>query len=339
MIPRNDNNVQTKSWQKQLSETITDPAQLLQYVGIEPDHYKAHFAAEQLFPVKAPEAYVQRIQYGNIDDPLLKQVMASALEFVQTPEYTTDPLQEHQTVLPGLLHKYHNRVLFIATGQCAINCRYCFRRHFPYQDNQPNKKDWQQAFDYINAHSEIDEVILSGGDPLILKDSYLAYFVQQLEAIPHVKRLRIHSRLPVVIPARITSALLDIAKTSRLQWIMVLHINHPNEIDNMVEHACREMTQANIMLLNQSVLLKGVNDSTETLCQLSQTLFQNRIIPYYLHLLDKVAGAQHFDLSASTAHTLYQAMQSQLSGYLVPKLVREIAGEPNKTQVINILNI
>lgn len=219
----------------------------------------------------------------------------------------------------------------MAKGGCAVNCRYCFRRHFPYDENPGNKKSWQLALDYIAAHSEIEEVIFSGGDPLMAKDHELAWLIKHLENIPHLQRLRIHTRLPVVIPQRITDEFCTLLAETPLQKVMVTHINHPNEIDQVFTNAMQKLNVVNVTLLNQSVLLKGVNDDSQILKILSDKLFQTGILPYYLHLLDKVQGASHFLISDIEAMQIYKTLQSLTSGYLVPKLAREIAGEPNKT--------
>jgi len=216
---------------------------------------------------------------------------------------------------------------------CAINCRYCFRRHFPYQDNSPNKQRWQQALTYIEQHQEINEVIFSGGDPLMASDEHLAWLVQQIEGIPHIKRLRIHSRLAIVIPQRITPALVDLLVNSRLKATFVFHINHSNEIDSQVIKAIEPLLKARIPLFNQSVLLKGINDDVDTLAQLSETLFDVGIQPYYLHLFDKVQGVAHFDVEEQQAKEIVQQMMAKLPGFLMPKVVREIAGEANKTPI------
>ncbi|WP_093331015.1 EF-P beta-lysylation protein EpmB [Thalassotalea agarivorans] len=321
------------SWKKELAEVITDPKELLLALSIPPEQYEQAFAARKLFPVRVPRPYLSRIEQGNINDPLLKQVMPMADEFVETPGYVTDPLEEHDTAVEGLLHKYKNRVLLIVKAGCAINCRYCFRRHFPYEDNSPNKVRWQQALDYIEQHSEIDEVIFSGGDPLMANDQQLAWFVEKIEQISHIKRLRIHTRLAVVIPSRITQAFCQMLAQSRLNVVLVTHINHANEIDQDVADAVEKLKRAGITLLNQSVLLKEVNDNVEQLVALSNALFDIGILPYYLHTFDAVQGAAHFDTGIEKAQALYEQLLANLSGYLVPKLVKEIAGEPNKTPI------
>ena len=321
------------SWQKELANVVTDPEKLLRVLDICPDAYLQHFKARKLFPVRVPMPFIERMKKSNFDDPLLKQVMPVDTEFTYTPGYSTDPLEEHDTVAEGLLHKYKHRVLMIVKAGCAVNCRYCFRRHFPYQDNSPNKRRWQSALTYIENHPEINEVIFSGGDPLMASDEHLTWLVEQLEAIPHVRRLRIHTRLPVVIPKRVTSALISLLINSRLKPVVVLHINHKNEIDTALDSSLELFRQARIPLFNQSTLLKGVNDEVDILCELSEALFDVGIQPYYLHLFDAVQGAAHFDVDEERAINLYQSVMSILPGFLVPKMVREIAGEANKTPI------
>jgi len=321
------------SWQKDLRQVITDPKELLTLLNINANEYSQHFKARKLFPVRVPLPFIKRINKGDINDPLLRQVMPLSSEFVITDGFVTDPLQEHDTAVEGLLHKYKNRVLMIVKSGCAVNCRYCFRRHFPYQENSPNKQRWQQALQYIVEHEEITEVIFSGGDPLMANDEHLAWLVTQIEAIAHIKRLRIHTRLPVVIPNRITHDLINLLSKSRLKVTMVLHINHGNEIDSDFDRALEPLRAARIPLFNQSVLLKGVNDSADTLIALSEKMFDIGIIPYYLHLLDAVQGAAHFDVTEQEAIKIVKKMLATLPGFLMPKLVREIAGEANKTPI------
>jgi len=321
------------SWQKDLRQVITDPKKLLALLDIDSDEHLQHFKAKQLFPVRVPLPFIKRMKKNDFNDPLLKQVMPLSSEFVISDGFLTDPLKEHDTVAEGLLHKYKNRVLMIVKAGCAINCRYCFRRHFPYQENSPNKQRWQQALNYITEHPEVSEVIFSGGDPLMASDEHLTWLVKQIEVIAHVKRLRIHTRLPVVIPNRITNNLVTLLSESRLKTTMVLHINHSNEIDADFVKALEPLRAARIPLFNQSVLLKGINDDAEVLSKLSEQMFDIGIIPYYLHLLDPVQGAAHFDVKEESAVKIVTEMLATLPGFLMPKLVREIAGQANKTPI------
>ena len=321
------------SWQQELANVVTDPKELFEILNISPDDYLQHFKARQLFPVRIPRPFIKRMKNGDINDPLLMQVMPVTQEFIVTDGFVEDPLEEHDTVVEGLLHKYKHRVLMIVKAGCAVNCRYCFRRHFPYADNSPNKARWQQALTYIAEHDEISEVIFSGGDPLMASDEHLTWLIKQIENIAHVKRLRLHTRLPVVIPQRITINLVEQLSMSRLKATIVLHINHPNEIDQILIDALEPLRKARIPLFNQSVLLKGINDNANVLAQLSEELFDNGIQPYYLHMFDPVQGAANFNVTENDAIKIVKEMMAILPGFLMPKLVREIAGQANKTPI------
>ena len=321
-----------EDWLSQLADIVTEPDELLQLLNIDADaQLLAGRDARRLFALRVPRAFIARMEKGNPHDPLLRQVLTSHEEFIATPGFSTDPLEEQNSVVPGLLHKYRNRALLLVKGGCAVNCRYCFRRHFPYADNQGNKRNWQAALDYIAAHPELDEIIFSGGDPLMAKDKELDWLIAGLEAIPHIKRLRIHSRLPIVIPARITDELVARLARSSLQVLLVNHINHAREIDDAFRDAMARLRKAGVTLLNQSVLLRGVNDSAQLLADLSNALFDAGVMPYYLHVLDKVQGAAHFMVSDEEAREIMRELLTLVSGYLVPKLTREIGGEPSKT--------
>jgi EF-P beta-lysylation protein EpmB len=321
------------NWQKELAQGFNDPQKLLEYLAIDPQQYGASFAARKLFPLRVPLPFVHRMEQGNPFDPLLLQVMTDVKEFDQPVGYSADPLLEQSTVLPGLLHKYDNRVLLMVRTGCAINCRYCFRRHFPYQDNSPNKAGFKDVAEYIAKRPQINEIILSGGDPLMANDRQLHSLFELLTPIKHLTRIRFHTRLPVVIPTRITEQFIDLCQKSRFNIVMVLHINHPNEIDQAVIDMATNLKGAGVTLLNQAVLLKGVNDNAQCQIKLSEALFDAGIMPYYLHLLDKVAGASHFDSEEVTAIEMMREVYQQLPGFLVPKLVREIGGEAHKTPI------
>ncbi|MCW7761450.1 EF-P beta-lysylation protein EpmB [Photorhabdus luminescens] len=321
-----------EDWLKQLTDVITDPDELLQLLSLDKHPALSKGSdARRLFPLRVPRAFAARMQANDPNDPLLLQVITTPEEFTLTPGFSTDPLDEQRSAVPGLLHKYRNRALLLVKGGCAVNCRYCFRRHFPYEDNKGNKRNWQQALDYIQQHPELDEIIFSGGDPLMAKDHELDWLISHLEKISHIKRLRIHTRLPVVIPARITTTLCDRLAQSRLQVLMVTHINHANEIDQSLRNSMMLLKQAGVTLLNQSVLLRGVNNHSDTLAELSNALFDAGILPYYIHVLDKVQGAAHFMVSDEEARELIRELLTKISGYLVPRLAREIGGEPSKT--------
>lgn len=320
-----------QNWTDFLASAISDPKQLLQQLQLPLAPFAESIKARALFPMRVPLPFVAKMAKGDPQDPLFLQVMTLQQEFVEAEGFSQDPLAEQGSPVPNILHKYHNRLLLMVKGGCAINCRYCFRRHFPYAQNQGTKANWRKALDYIAKQEQIEEVIFSGGDPLMAKDQELAWLIKELEKIPHLKRLRIHTRLPVTIPQRITLGFCQLLAQSRLACVLVTHINHPNEIDELFAQAMGRLKQAQVMLLNQSVLLKGINDNALLLKQLNEKLFNCGILPYYLHLLDKVAGASHFYIDDQDALQLYQRLQAISSGYLVPKLAREIAGQPNKT--------
>lgn len=321
-----------EDWLTQLADVITDPDELLHILNLEDDAgLLAGREARRLFALRVPRAFVARMKKGDPNDPLLRQVLTVKEEFITAPGFSTDPLEEQHSVVPGLLHKYSNRALLLVKGGCAVNCRYCFRRHFPYSDNQGNKRNWQAALNYISEHPELDEIIFSGGDPLMAKDGELDWLLTELEAIAHIKRLRIHSRLPIVIPARITQTLVARIARSRLQVLLVNHINHAQEIGDEFRQAMVNLRQAGVTLLNQSVLLRDVNDNAHTLADLSNALFDAGVMPYYLHVLDKVQGAAHFLVSDDEARKIMRELLTLVSGYMVPKLAREIGGEPSKT--------
>lgn len=323
------------TWQDELRHAIHDPAELLRRLELPADLLAGAIAGDALFDLRVPEPYLARIEKGNANDPLLLQVLPVQQETLERDGYTSDPLEEKaHNPLPGLIHKYRHRVLLILSGACAINCRYCFRRHFAYQDNQLGKQQWQAILDYLAEHTDVEEVIFSGGDPLATPDGRLQRMITDLESIPHLERLRIHTRLPVVIPSRVTEQLISMLSTTRMHSIMVLHINHANEIDASVKAAVQRLKNSNITLLNQSVLLRGVNDSLTVQKTLSKTLFAAGILPYYLFLFDPVAGAAHFDLPEWQAKDLAARLQAELPGYLMPRLAVEIPGKASKTLLI-----
>lgn len=332
--------VHAQSWQTQLSQGVKSPSQLLETLGLSsellPDAQKGH----EEFPVRVPMSFVNRMKKGDINDPLLLQVLPLFNETETTPQgFVMDPLGEADAnKTPGIVHKYQGRVLLIASGSCAINCRYCFRRHFPYAENQLSTQEWLNALDYIRTRPDINEVILSGGDPLNNNDQRLFTLIDAIENIPHVTRLRIHTRLPIVLPARITDELIIRLKASRLNVITVVHANHANEINEEVGAALTKLHGDNLHVLNQSVLLKDINDSAHSLKALSERLFTYRVLPYYLHLLDAVKGAHHFDVPQAQAQAIMLELQAILPGFLVPKLVKEVHGRPSKTPISTPLN-
>lgn len=334
MIPRTVPTWQIKSWQDELKELIQDPAILLHRLQLGSEWLAPALNASRQFPLRATESFVSRIRPGDPNDPLLLQILPLGQELEAAEDYVADPLGESGfTPVPGLVHKYRSRVLLIAATQCAINCRYCFRRHFPYAEHQLSRPEWQPALDYLRNATEVNEVILSGGDPLSLGDRQLAWLVQEIGDIQHIKRLRIHSRYPVILPSRVTPDLLEAVRHPRLRTLMVMHCNHPQELDPDVQDAVARLLNFGIQVFNQTVLLKKINDNSRILATLSESLFDAGVLPYYLHLLDKVAGAAHFAVDENQARTLYGELLTLLPGYLVPKLVRETPQEGSKTPV------
>jgi L-lysine 2,3-aminomutase len=323
--------VEPVSWQNLLAGSVTDPAALLRRLDLDPALLPQVTAAAADFSLRVPEPYIARMRRGDLTDPLLRQILPVGEELLDQPGYVSDPLgEEAANARPGIIHKYAGRLLLVVSAGCAVNCRYCFRRHFPYEDNRLGTDDWMKALEYIRNDPSIKEVIYSGGDPLAASDRRLAWLTEEIAAIPHVRRLRVHTRLPVVIPQRITHGLIDALCGTRLPVTMVLHCNHANELDTQLAQAVRILRQAQITVLNQAVLLRGVNDRLEDQLALSEILGDHGVLPYYLHVLDRVRGAKHFDVSEAEASQLVGRMLTRLPGFLVPRLVREVAGEHGK---------
>lgn len=323
------------TWQEQLANLLTSAEELCRLLQLPPEYLQPAIRAAQQFPLRVPHPYLQRIKKGDPADPLLRQILPLGEELDFTEGFSHDPLQERSSnPVPGVIHKYHGRVLFIGANQCAIHCRYCFRRHFDYQLNTPSRAQWYGAVNYVRERTEIDEVILSGGDPLSISDKQFSWLLKQIEDIPHVDRIRIHTRLPIVVPSRVTDELLNALTFNTKKTVFVVHCNHPQEIDADVEFALNQLKNTGTTLLNQTVLLKNVNDSAITISALSKKLFQCGVLPYYLHLLDRVAGTAHFEVSEPDARTLHASLQSRLPGYLVPKMVREEPGAKQKSLII-----
>lgn len=320
-------------WQHSLANAITDPTELLDVLDLPLDLLPgAKLAAEQ-FGLKVTHSYLKRIRKADLRDPLLLQVLPHLAETQPQPEnYSGDPVGDKDaTQTPGVIHKYYGRVLLITTAACAIHCRYCFRRNFPYADSHAGRDQWQTALDYIANDKSIEEVILSGGDPLVLADQKLAKLCRKLSEIPHLKTLRLHTRLPIVLPERIDKTFLSWATSSRLKIVLVVHCNHPNEINEEVTAALKKLSNTGIPIFNQAVLLKNINDSVDILAKLSKELFSAAVTPYYLHQLDTVTGAAHFAVSVEKARDLYAQLTTVLPGYLVPRLVIEQPGMSSKT--------
>lgn len=332
MIPRT-----LPHWQHLLAGGITSSDELTGLLNLPPGSAGEASAAKQAqreFPLRVPRGFVERMVPGDAEDPLLRQVLATAHETVLEPGFSSDPVGEaHVAPAPGLLHKYHGRVLLVVTGACAIHCRYCFRRHFPYGEHHPGREGWSEALAYISSRTEVEEVILSGGDPLAASDQRLADLTQAIAAIPHVRRLRVHTRMPIVLPERINDDLLAWLTATRLEPVVVVHCNHAREINESVRAALGRLRERAIPVLNQAVLLRGINDTVEALAELNRTLFTAGVLPYYLHLLDPVQGAAHFEVPAATARRLVQRLSELLPGYLLPRLVCEVEGAPAKLPV------
>ena len=327
----NENLYIAKNWQQQLAGAFSNIEDLCRYLSLSYKDLPVSVAATKSFPLRVPVGFADCMEKGNPDDPLLRQVLPINEELVTYPGFTNDPVGDlASAALTGVLHKYHGRVLLINTGSCAINCRYCFRRNFPYADLQLSKQAESEAINYIQDHTDISEVILSGGDPLLLSDERLGKLLQQLNAIEHIKRIRIHSRLPIVLPARISSVFINTLKLTSKTMVLVVHCNHANEISAEVISAFLRLRASGITVFNQSVLLQGVNDNAAVLCELSEKLFSHGVIPYYLHLLDKATGTGHFEVTESQAIALVAEVKALLPGYLVPKLVKEQAGGSSK---------
>ena len=326
---------QTPTWKEELSGAFRSVDDLLQFLELDGTDLALQSDSAPPFPIRVPVSYARRMRKGDPEDPLLRQVLPLQAETLTVPGFVADPLEEaRHNPVPGVVHKYEGRVLLITSPACAVHCRYCFRRHFPYEDNTGGKAHWQPALDYIAGDLSVREVILSGGDPLAANDNQLQWLTDQLARIGHIRRLRVHSRFPVVIPSRIDDPCLSWLGGSRLDTIMVLHINHPAEIDSNLRAMVARLKDRNITVLNQAVLLKGVNDSAESLELLSEALFAAGVLPYYLHLLDPVAGASHFDLPVSEALALYRTLSGRLPGYLLPKLVQDVPGKASKTYIV-----
>ena len=318
-------------WQQAWREAVRDPRELLAMLGLDALAEGLSDAAASQFPLRVPRGFVARMRHGDAHDPLLRQVLPLDEEMRVAPGFSLDAVGDGAARAgAGLLQKYRGRALLVTTGSCAVNCRYCFRRHFPYAEETAARDGWREAVQAIRADTSIDEVILSGGDPFSLATSRLAELTEALAGIGHLKRLRIHTRLPVVLPERVDAPLLQ--WLAGLPWpvAVVIHANHANEFDASVDSALAGLRDAGARLLNQAVLLRGVNDSVEALAELGERSFAAGVLPYYLHQLDRVAGAAHFEVPDQQAKALHAALAARTSGYLVPRLVREVAGDPGK---------
>ncbi len=332
MIPAHPFPAQSVRWQSLWRDAFRDPRELLGFLGLDAECGRISEAAAMAFPMRVPRGFAAKMRHGDPADPLLRQVLPLVDEERVVPGFTQDAVGDTAARAGrGLLHKYSGRALLVATGSCAVHCRYCFRRHFPYGEETAAADGWRDALDYLARNPDVDEVLLSGGDPLSLATSKLKELTQGLRALPQVRRLRLHTRLPIVLPERVDAELVD--WLAGLPWpvAIVVHANHGNELGPDVAAACAQLAGAGARLLNQSVLLRGVNDDVGTLADLSAGLFDIGVLPYYLHQLDRVAGTAHFEVDNGRARELLAQLHRRLPGYLLPRLVREIAGEPGKS--------
>lgn len=334
MITRSPQLLQLPLWRRQLRQCIRDPKVLFDLLQLDERLLFGARLAAGLFKLRVPRGFAARMKKGDANDPLLKQVIPLAQENLHPPGYLSDPVGDLQAMpVPGLLHKYHGRALLVTTGSCAVHCRYCFRRHFPYAQSNPMKDHWTRILDHLHTDPSINEIILSGGDPLMLSDRRLSELTRALQQIPHLRCIRLHTRLPVVLPSRIDTPLLDWLGALNMKKVIVIHVNHANEIDDSVGEAMGRLASHQVTLLNQTVLLRGINDDAVSLQALSVSLFEIGVLPYYLHLLDKVQGAAHFEVSHTRARKLTAELIDLLPGYLVPRLVYEQPGAKGKTPV------
>ena len=318
-------------WQKALREAVRDPRELLDLLGLDRLAPRLSDEAMVQFPLRVPRGFVARMRRGDPSDPLLRQVLPLDDEMRPMPGFGLDAVGDGAAkTAPGVIQKYRGRALLVATGSCAIHCRYCFRRHFPYAEETAARDGWREAVDLIRQDASIEEVLLSGGDPLSLSNGKLAELTGALADIPHLRRLRIHSRLPIVVPERVDDGLMGWLSTLPWPVTLVVHANHANEFDGTVDAALGRLRAAGVHLLNQAVLLRGVNDSVDALGALSERGFAAGVLPYYLHQLDRVAGVAHFEVDDAHARALHAGLAARLSGYLVPRLVREIPGDTGK---------
>ncbi len=325
---------EAESWPQALKTAIRDPRELCRELGLAPEAIGIQPGPAADFPLFVPRSFVSRMGYGNPSDPLLRQVLPLGEESVDVAGFVTDPVGDQAAkVVPGLLQKYQGRALLVTTGVCAIHCRYCFRRHFPYHESPRSLADWEPAIAQMAADPNLEEVILSGGDPLMIVDAQLAQLAQRLAQVPHLRRLRLHSRLPILIPQRVNNELLAWLTATRLTPIVVVHANHAAEIDQSVAAAFTRLVDAGIPVLNQAVLLRGVNDSVQELEQLCRTLVNLRVFPYYLHQLDRVRGAAHFEVPVDRGQQIIAELAKRLPGYAVPRYVVEVAGARSKIAI------
>ena len=321
------------AWRHSLRNGIGTVRELLDTVRVDANLIDALQPSSMEFPLRVPRSYAARMRKGDPTDPLLLQVLPLRAERMDVPGFVADPLRETGLANQGVLKKYRGRALLVTTPACPVHCRYCFRRHFPYADQVAAKNRWESALRELRGMEDVSEVILSGGDPLSLPENRLGELLHLINGVRHVDTVRIHTRFPIVLPERVGQGLLELLANTRLRTVMVVHCNHANEIDRAVRAALEAVARTGTTLLNQSVLLRGINDSAKSLESLSRSLFACGVLPYYLHLLDPVSGTAHFDVPASRGMELIAKLRRRLPGYLVPRLVREEPGEPSKTVI------
>lgn len=322
-----------KNWQSALAQAIRDPVELLRQLEL-PVSLAEQVSLPAEFPLRVTHSFLQRMEPGNPNDPLLRQVLPLETGAESEKWGSDDPVGDHEAMAgPGLLQKYHGRVLLVSTAACAVHCRYCFRQHFPYQQANPLGTQWPATLNWLKSNPDIREIILSGGDPLSMSDERLGRIIDQLNRLGHLRTLRIHTRLPVVLPQRIDESMLGWLRASRLNVVIVLHINHPNEINHELVEALARIRSSGVTLLNQAVLLRGINDHGEILIELSEKLFEAGVLPYYLHQLDRVRGAACYEVPIETGRRLVASLRERLPGYLVPRYVKEIPGQSSKSPI------
>lgn len=324
-------------WSKVLTEAFRDPIKLLEYLELDFQSYIDELHLDSQFKMLVPLSYAAKMIKGDWDDPLLRQVLPLKEEVLEMPGFVSDPVGDLESeISPGVLHKYQGRVLLLTTGACPVHCRYCFRREFPYVDSIPDKKHWQQTLDKIQQDQSIHEIIFSGGDPLMLSDARLQKMCTDIAAIDHVTTIRFHTRVPIFLPERITAKFLSWLDDLDINKVMVIHTNHANELDASVGQVLSSLRDNGVTLLNQAVLLKGINDSVEVLASLLERLFSFQVLPYYLHQLDRVKGSAHFEVDKKTALDLIESLRNRLPGYLIPLLVEEVSGKRSKQTIVKI---
>ncbi len=315
-------------WKTILRKNFRRLEDLASYLELTPDQ-REQLSKSPSFALNVPLRLAQKMQKGTLDDPLFKQFVPTLEELTVHPDFNKNPVGDcNARKEDKLLHKYIGRALILASSACVMNCRYCFRQHFPYETEQ---KGFTNEIEKIRNDSSIHEIILSGGDPLSLSDANLSDLINELVSMPHIKRIRFHTRFPVGIPERLDESFLQLIKNCPLQIYFVLHINHPNELDQHLFDHLKPLQLLGVILMNSAVLLKGVNDNVETLQELSEQLINHGILPYYINQLDRVEGGVHFEVPEEKGLWLINEIAKKLPGYGVPKYIREIEGQPYKT--------